>query len=49
MASEKLDVVIIGGGHAGLSTAYELKKAYPSLKVAVLEGSSSVGSSWSGR
>jgi glycine/D-amino acid oxidase-like deaminating enzyme len=33
-----VDVAIIGGGFTGLSTAYFLIKAEPSLKVAVLEG-----------
>ncbi|MCX6030588.1 MAG: FAD-binding oxidoreductase [Chloroflexi bacterium] len=32
-----VDVAIIGGGFAGLMTAYELKRAEPSLQVAVLE------------
>jgi len=31
------DVVIIGGGYAGIATAYFLKKAEPSMSVAVLE------------
>jgi glycine/D-amino acid oxidase-like deaminating enzyme len=34
----KCDVAIAGGGFAGIATAYYLKKAQPSLKVAVLEG-----------
>jgi glycine/D-amino acid oxidase-like deaminating enzyme len=33
-----LDVAIIGGGYTGLSTAYFLCKAEPTMKVAVLEG-----------
>ncbi len=35
--STKVDVAIIGGGFCGLSTAYYLKRADPSLRVAVLE------------
>lgn len=31
------DVAVIGGGYAGLSTAYELKQAQPGLHVSVLE------------
>ena len=33
----QVDVAIIGGGFAGLMTAYELRRAAPSLSVAVLE------------
>ena len=33
----KCDVVIVGGGFAGIATAYFLKKAEPTLSVAVLE------------
>ncbi len=33
----KVDVAIVGGGFCGLSTAYYLKRADPSLRVAVLE------------
>jgi glycine/D-amino acid oxidase-like deaminating enzyme len=32
-----VDVAIIGGGYTGLTTAYELRRADPSLTVAVLE------------
>jgi glycine/D-amino acid oxidase-like deaminating enzyme len=34
---QTVDVAIIGGGYTGLTTAYELKRAEPSLSVAVLE------------
>lgn len=33
----KADVVIVGGGFTGLSTAYHLKQAQPGLKVVLLE------------
>ncbi|MBI1886472.1 MAG: FAD-dependent oxidoreductase [Chloroflexi bacterium] len=33
----KVDVAVVGGGFCGLSTAYYLKRAEPSLRVAVLE------------
>lgn len=43
-----VDVAIIGAGYTGLSTAYHLKKAEPSLDVALLE-SETVGYGASGR
>lgn len=43
-----VDVAIIGGGYTGLSTAYHLKKADPSLDVAILEAEA-VGFGASGR
>jgi glycine/D-amino acid oxidase-like deaminating enzyme len=44
----EVDVAVIGGGFAGLVTAYELKRAEPSLRVAVLEARE-VGYGASGR
>src|SRR5262245_23808864 len=44
----KADVAIIGAGYTGLSTAYHLKAADPSLDVAILE-SETVGYGASGR
>jgi len=43
-----VDVAIIGGGFAGVATAHELKRAEPSLRVAVLEHQT-VGYGASGR
>lgn len=43
-----IDVAIIGGGFIGLSTAYALRRSDPSLRVAVLE-SSTTGYGASGR
>jgi len=43
-----VDVAIIGGGFAGLATAYELKRAEPTLSVAVLEAKT-IGYGASGR
>src|SRR5690349_12909432 len=43
-----VDVAIIGAGYTGLSTAYHLKAAEPSLDVAILEGET-VGFGASGR
>ncbi len=43
-----VDVAIIGGGYTGLTTAYELRRADPSLNVAVLEARE-VGFGGSGR
>ncbi len=44
----EVDIAIIGGGFAGLATAYELLRAEPGLKVAVLEARQ-VGYGASGR
>lgn len=43
-----VDVAIIGGGFAGLTTAYELKRSEPALRIAVLEAKE-VGYGGSGR
>ena len=39
------DIVIVGAGSCGLSTAYMLGKARPDLKIAIIEASVSPGSS----
>jgi glycine/D-amino acid oxidase-like deaminating enzyme len=44
----RADVLIIGGGFTGISSAFHLKKAYPELRVVVLE-SNVVGFGASGR
>ena len=36
--SHKADIVIIGGGFTGLSSAYNLKRRFPDKKIVVLEG-----------
>jgi len=40
------DIVIIGAGSCGLSTAYCLAKARPDLKIAIIEASVSPGASF---
>lgn len=39
------DIVIVGAGSCGLSTAYTLAKARPDLKIAIIEASVSPGAS----
>lgn len=41
------DIVIVGAGSCGLSTAYMLAKARPDLKIAIIEASVSPGKSMS--
>ncbi|MCP4359863.1 MAG: FAD-dependent oxidoreductase [Chloroflexi bacterium] len=36
--SHKADVVIIGGGYTGLSSAYNIKQKFPEKKIVLLEG-----------
>lgn len=43
-----MDIAIIGGGYSGLSSAWHLAKANPSLKIAIFEAKQ-VGSGASGR
>lgn len=47
-ADLRADIAIIGGGYTGLTTAYELKRAEPSLSVVVLEAKE-IGYGSSGR
>ncbi|QGF22648.1 flavin-containing monooxygenase [Raineyella fluvialis] len=47
MASESLDVVVVGAGHAGLAVSHELAAA--GVDHVVLERTDSVASSWAGR
>lgn len=44
----EVDIAVIGGGFTGVATAYELKRAEPSLRIAVLEAKT-VGFGASGR
>ena len=43
MSSDNYDVIIIGAGIAGLTTAYTLKKKVNSLKILILEARDRVG------
>jgi glycine/D-amino acid oxidase-like deaminating enzyme len=36
--SHKADVVIVGGGYTGLSSAYHIKQRFPEKKIVILEG-----------
>ena len=48
MQSQQYDVVIIGGGILGLSTAMQLAQRYPSGKIAVVEKESELASHQTG-
>src|SRR5688500_4488020 len=43
-ATERFDVIVIGGGQAGLSVGYHLKKR--GVRFAILDGSARVGDAW---
>jgi glycine/D-amino acid oxidase-like deaminating enzyme len=36
--SQKADIVIVGGGFTGLSSAYNIQKRFPNKKIVILEG-----------
>ena len=42
----KVDVVIIGSGIAGISSAYYLQKNFPDLTYKVIEARSDLGGTW---
>jgi len=43
---EKIDVIIIGAGIAGITSAYYLQKNFPSIKFKIIESRSSSGGTW---
>ena len=43
---EKIDVVIIGAGIAGIASAYYLKKKFPTLTFKIIESRGNVGGTW---
>ncbi len=44
MSDHMLDVLIIGGGQAGLALGYHLKRT--SYRVQIVEGNARIGDSW---
>ena len=43
---EKVDVIIIGAGIAGITTAYYLQKNFPKLHYKIIESRSDLGGTW---
>jgi cation diffusion facilitator CzcD-associated flavoprotein CzcO len=43
---EKIDVIIIGAGIAGVTTAYYLQKNFPNISYKIIESRSSLGGTW---
>ena len=43
---ERIDIVIIGAGIAGIASAYYLQKNFPNIRLKILESRSSVGGTW---
>jgi L-2-hydroxyglutarate oxidase len=48
-STETFDIIIIGAGLVGLSSAFTLAKLYPGLKIAVLEKEAQISAHQSGR
>jgi L-2-hydroxyglutarate oxidase len=46
---QKYDVIVVGGGIIGISTAWQLKMRYPDRRILVLEKESEVGRHQTGR
>ena len=44
--ADKIDVIIIGAGIAGITTAYYLQKNFPDIKYKILDSRSSAGGTW---
>ena len=43
---DKLDVIIIGAGIAGITSAYYLHKNFPDLKFKIFESRNDLGGTW---
>lgn len=43
MASENIDIAIVGGGVSGVYSAWRLQQHYPQSKIAVFEASDHIG------
>ena len=43
---EKIDVVIIGAGIAGIASDYYLQRNFPNLSFKIIESRSDVGGTW---
>ena len=44
--TDKIDVIIIGAGIAGITTAYYLQKNFPDIKYKIIDSRSAVGGTW---
>ena len=44
--ADKVDVIIIGAGIAGITTAYYLQKNFPDIKYKILDSRTSAGGTW---